>query len=128
MHGEVSPSLLGNIEEAEAAWLLWRPGSYHQVKITADNEKEANDAEGEITAMMFSGGADFSSTAWRHRNERAGRQQHNLHAGITGHGFDIPLDCEEEFSGAAESAGRMLTSLQMEMFPLATNFREIRGD
>lgn len=28
VHGEVSPSLLGNIEEAEAAWLLWRPGSY----------------------------------------------------------------------------------------------------
>jgi hypothetical protein len=128
VHGEVSPSLLRNIEELGAAWLLWRPNTYHRVEITADNEKEANEAEGEITAMMFSGGADSSFTAWRHRNELAGRQQRNLQAGIMVHGFDIPLDRQEEFNGAAESAGQMLASLQMEMVPLATNFREIEGN
>lgn len=128
VHGEVSPSLLQNIEELGAAWLLWRPDAYHRVEITADSEKEATEAEDEISAMMFSGGVDSSFTAWRHRNELAGRQQRNLKAGIMVHGFDIPLDREKEFNGAAESATQMLKSLQMEMIPIATNFREIKGD
>jgi hypothetical protein len=50
-----------------------------------------------------------------------------LVAGVFAHGFDIPLNDARAFTGATEKAGRMLSSIGMELIPVATNFREIGG-
>src|SRR6476469_6060017 len=40
VHGQVSPSLLRNLEEFQAAWSCWHPDRYHHIQITADIERE----------------------------------------------------------------------------------------
>jgi hypothetical protein len=127
VHGEVSPSLLRNLVEFQDAWACWRPAKYHRIEISADVEREQPRAKTNQAIMGFSGGGDSTYTVWRHRTGRAGRQQHNLVAGVMLHGFDIPLEEAEVFARAAENARIMLASLGMELIPIATNFREIGG-
>lgn len=67
VHGEVSHSLLQNLQEFQPMWSCWRPKHYQQVEITADIEQEhsvANRLEQAISA--FSGGLDSCFTAFRH--------------------------------------------------------------
>jgi hypothetical protein len=125
VHGQVSPSLLRNLVEFQDAWATWKPDKYHRLLITADLEKEQPRAKGDEAILGFSGGADSAYTAWRHRTGRAGRQGRNLVAGVMLHGFDIPLEEEKAFAGAAANASLMLASLGMELIPVATNFREM---
>ena len=127
VHGEVSPSLLRNLVEFQDAWSCWNPAKYHRIEISADIEREQPRAKTDQAIMGFSRGADSSFTAWRHHTGRAGRQQRNLVAGVMIHGFDIPLEETDVFAQAAETARIMLASLDMELIPIATNFREIGG-
>lgn len=41
------------------------------------------------------------------------------------HGFDIPLKEKETFENAAQRSQIMLSSLDVEMIPIATNFRQV---
>src|SRR5215470_12231806 len=38
VHGRVSPSLLRNLAEFQAAWSCWHPNRYRQEEITAETE------------------------------------------------------------------------------------------
>ena len=44
VHAGVSPSLLRNLEEFQAAWACWRPGHYARIGISADAERETGEA------------------------------------------------------------------------------------
>jgi hypothetical protein len=44
------------------------------------------------------------------------------------HGFDIPLEEPETFSSAAERSRTMLSSLGLELIPMATNYRALVAD
>ena len=72
VHGDVSPSLLRNIEELQGAWGMWRPELYRRVEIVADRVCEATPAETTATVSTFSGGVDSCFTAWRHHAKLAG--------------------------------------------------------
>jgi hypothetical protein len=125
VHGQVSPSLLQNLEEFQAIWSSWRPQEYKMVKISADREKEQPAAGGKERAIStFSGGVDSCFTAFRHQTGRCGRQKRNLQAGLMVHGFDIPLR-DNAFEGAMQKSRLMLSSLAMECIPIATNFRQV---
>jgi hypothetical protein len=125
VHGEVSPSLLRNLEEFQAAWSSWRPEMYRIVQMSAETEREpAIASETERAISAFSGGVDSCFTAFRHRTGRCGRLQRNLEAGLMVHGFDIPLK-EPVFDQAVERSRKMLNSVEMELIPMATNFREV---
>ena len=129
VHGEVSPSLLRNLEEFQAAWSSWRPQRYRRVEIVADVEREQGGKHNDGSAVVaFSGGVDSAFTAFRHRTGRVGRHGYPLQAGLMVHGFDIPLEEEEVFRRAAEKSARMLESLGMTLIPMATNFREMAGN
>lgn len=126
VHGQASPSLLRNLVEFQMAWTSWRPEMYRMVDIVADAERERVPAADDQAAVMaFSGGADSAFTAWRHRRDEIGRERCDLRAGVLIHGFDIPLDDESGFAGALRGSGAMLASLGMELFSMATNFREL---
>lgn len=76
VHGEVSPSLLQNLEEFQAVWSCWRPKHYQQVEITVDIEREhsvVNRPKRAISA--FSGGLDSCFSAFRHSRGKCGRSQ-----------------------------------------------------
>lgn len=130
VHAEVSPSLLRNLEEFQAAWTCWRPERYTKVEITADVEHEpprANNLAASIAA--FSGGADSCFTVWRHQTGRCGRLKRNIQAGVMVHGFvDTPLEHSAIFKRAAARSARILTSLGLQLIPIATNFRELGDD
>ncbi len=128
VHGEVSPSLLRNLEEFRTAWACWRPERYTKIEIVADIEREQPKAENSTGAIVsFSGGLDSCFTVWRHHTGRCGRLKRNIQAGVMVHGFDIPLIERDVFDRAAQKSARMLASLGIPLIPMATNFREL-GD
>jgi hypothetical protein len=129
VHGEVSPSLLRNLEEFQAAWICWCPQKYQKIEIQAEVEREQPITIPEEKAIAaFSGGVDSCFTVFRHKNGHYGRLTRNLQAGLMVHGFDIPLAQKQVFERAAEKSRAMLASLGVELIPMATNFRELGQD
>ncbi|MEG4589162.1 hypothetical protein QUA54_28680 [Microcoleus sp. MOSTC5] len=129
VHGEVSPSLLQNLAEFQAAWACWRSDLYKQVEITPEVEREqpvANRVHRVISA--FSGGVDSCLTAFRHSQEGHSRVQRPLQAGLMVHGLDIPLSEPQIFNRAAQKSRLTLASLGLELIPMVTNFREFEQD
>lgn len=128
VHGEVSPSLLRNLEEFQSAWVCWRPKQYAMVDITADEEREQPaQANTNKAVTLFSGGVDSSFTTFRHKAGRCGRRNLDLQAGLMVHGFDISLAERDDFARAAQKAKRMLDSIGVQFISMATNIREL-GD
>ncbi|ACK73916.1 hypothetical protein PCC7424_5867 (plasmid) [Gloeothece citriformis PCC 7424] len=128
IHGEVSPSLLRNLEEFQAVWGCWRPNRYRTVEMTADVEREPLTTDRPQKAISaFSGGLDSCFTAFRHTQGKCGRNQRPLQAGLMVQGFDIALSESEAFEGAAQKSKLMLNSLGLELITMKTNFREILG-
>jgi hypothetical protein len=129
VHGDVSPSLLRNLSEYQGAWACWCPRRYTRIEILADTEQEqpaANVTDGAISA--FSGGVDSCFTVFRHRARRAGRLTRNLLTSVMVQGCDISIDQPEVFQRALARSGKMLTSLGVELIPVASNFRELDKD
>ncbi|MCG8365248.1 MAG: hypothetical protein MJA27_18200 [Pseudanabaenales cyanobacterium] len=127
VNGEVSPSLLHNLEEFQAIWSCWKPEVYKKIKITAELEREqpkAEDSAGDIVA--FSGGVDSCFTAFRHTAQKCGRLNRQIKAAVMFHGFDIPLERQDVFDWSCESSKRMLDSLGIKLIPMATNFSTLR--
>ncbi|MBW4648298.1 MAG: hypothetical protein KME06_06310 [Kastovskya adunca ATA6-11-RM4] len=125
VHGKVSPSLLQNLVEFQAAWACWRPNEYYPIEISAEVEEEIPIIASEVAVAAFSGGVDSCFTAFRHRENRCGRQARNLQAGLMVHGFDIPLEESLVFDRAAEKSRLILDSLGMKLIPIATNYRQV---
>jgi hypothetical protein len=129
VHGQVSPSLLQNLTEFQAAWTCWRPNRYRQVEITAEVEREQEPASpADKVVATFSGGVDSCFTVFRHRTGRCGRLRRNIQAGLMVQGFDIPLEQPQVFDRAAQRSRRILASLGVELIVMATNFRELGQD
>lgn len=126
IHGAVSPSLLRNLEEFQAAWASWLPSQLSEIPITAEVEQELSCLNNRTEAISaFSGGVDSSYTAFCHAKNLQGRRQQPLKAGLFVHGFDIKLTQPDVFERAAQRAARMLNSIEMDVIPLATNFRDV---
>ncbi|HEX5223164.1 MAG TPA: hypothetical protein VFZ59_26635 [Verrucomicrobiae bacterium] len=128
VHGVVSPSLLRNLEEFQAAWYGWNSHRYHRVEIQADTEREDAPAPTDEVAMTFSGGLDSCFTAWRHVKGEPGRRKRKLQAAIMVHGFDIPLNETETFDRAAENSRLLTADIGLELIPITCNIREFEHE
>lgn len=129
IHGEVSPSLLHNLEEFQAAWHCWLPDKYTKIEINADTEREqSTPIDSDKAVVAFSGGVDSCFTAYRHCRGTCGRLKRNLRAGVMVHGFDIPLNETDTFVLASGKSEKILKSLGMELIVMATNFRDLGDD
>jgi len=124
VHGQVSPSLLKNLVEFQAAWASWRLGVYTPIEIIADEERECqlNPERGVIAA--FSGGLDSTFTVWRHSKGLAGRQNLKIQAALMLHGFDIPLNQPDAFTRATHKARILLDGLGIKLITLVTNLKK----
>jgi hypothetical protein len=95
VHGQVSPSLLRNLDELQSIWKMWRPGKYTKVELSADREQELQLPPRSRALVTYSGGVDSCFTYWRHRKGLAGRQSHPDLDGLMINGFDIRLNQPE---------------------------------
>lgn len=128
VHGQVSPSLLRNLVEYQAAWCQMRPGLVG-VDIDATLEREPDLPESRKGALVaFSGGVDSAFTAFRHVSKVGVRRPRRVAGLVMVHGFDIPLDDPAAFALARERSGRMAASLGLSLIPVVTNHRDVVGD
>lgn len=128
VHGEVSPSLLCNLDEFQAAWTAWIPGP-KKVTILADHEdKPAFTQKRNESVVTFSGGVDSCFTAYSQVQAYVRPNPCHLTAGVMVQGFDIPLNQPEVFASAVKQSRILLSSLGLELIPIATNYREVVTD
>jgi hypothetical protein len=123
-HGRVSPSLLANLEEYQTIWQFWRPDVYTVVDLSADSEAEAEMAHGGGAIVSFSGGVDACYSVCRHVQERAGRRNVAIKAGVILEGFDIPLG-DPNYETAVARGTQMLDSVGVPLLTAATNWRDM---
>ena len=129
VHGQVSPSLLSNLSEFQAAWHCWRPDKYQTVEITVDSEREDEPAENAQAVCLFSGGIDGAFSIFRHVKGRvAERWRRKIGAGLFVHGFDVPLSMEDEYAQIASRAEETLASLDVPLIRMRCNYREFDND
>jgi hypothetical protein len=126
VHGDVSPSLLDNLDEFQAAWSSWFPDRYTSIDIIPDTKRERPPSDHKNAVVAFSGGADSCYTAWHYRCSKTERLPFPLQAGIFIHGYDLPLKFQDTHDRAIEKARILLDSLGMTLIPLSTNLRTIR--
>ncbi|MEX0654179.1 MAG: hypothetical protein WD534_03740 [Phycisphaeraceae bacterium] len=125
VHGQVSPTLLRNLEEFATVWHCWRPAEWSEVELTADQEQEPAPAADDHAIACFSGGADACATVFRHTRGDIGRQRRNLRAGLMIQGFDIPVGDDAAFTEARRNGKCILDSVGVETMWVATNWRAI---
>lgn len=125
VRGNVSPSLLANLEEFQAAWAFRKGAVYKVVDIKADSEVETSIAADRPALAAFSGGLDSCFTIQRHKNALCGRLKQDIQAGLFVQGFDIPLQDEAAFCRAAARAKATLASLGVPLITLSTNFKDL---
>lgn len=131
--GKVSHSLLANLEELNACWVVWRPDLYKRIAITCDEEVTQWDVQPpqsqDMAIAAFSGGVDASFSMLRHHNRNVGRRSKKILSGVLIQGMDIPLSEDHAFSIARENAASMLDSLGLPLVTAKTNWRAIaEGD
>ncbi|PKG36538.1 hypothetical protein [Psychrobacter sp. Sarcosine-3u-12] len=124
VHGSVSQELLANLTELQYVWHKWLPEEFFLVDIKVDSVRE-NETRAEGTIAAFSGGADAQFTAYRHAKGIAGYSTQDIRAGVFVHGFDIPLADTQGFLGAAKMAAEVLESIDLTLFTVKTNIREV---
>ena len=122
--GSVCQELLSNLVEFQGAWQKWRPGTYHQVAMIADEERApVPPKQGAICA--FSGGVDATFTVWRHTQNKWQQRSQHITQCVMVHGFDIPLKKTQDYERALHRAQQTLNDISLPISPAATNFREL---
>jgi hypothetical protein len=127
VHGQLSPSLLQNLEEFQSAWAAWKPETYSKIDILADEEVETPKLPRSAGVTAFSGGVDSSYTVYRHRSGISRRSRRDLRAGLMLLGLNLDLDKEDAFQRAIQQGQVMLDSMDMELIPMVTNLKSIAG-
>jgi hypothetical protein len=125
VHGQVSPSLLKNMEELQLIWKMWRPWKYSQVEITDEDEQELQVPHRSKALLAYSGGVDSCYSYWRHRKSLAGRQSHPDLDGLIINGFDIRLNQPEVFQRILTRQREILAHQGSSLLHLTTNLKKI---
>jgi len=128
VHGAASPSLLRNLDEFQAAWVMWHPNHYSRIAIQVDTEQEQSKAPTNAVLSGFSGGLDSSFSIFRHRNQNLGHAQQNVTASIFIHGFDISLSRVEAYNRAVDRGKIILDSLGVALIPMAMNLKQLEDN
>jgi hypothetical protein len=129
IHGPVSRTLLENLERFQQVWRAWAPAQVTPGPMRADREVEGvPSGVADSTLMLFSGGLDSSFSILRHHRGLVGRRSRRIAAALMVLGFDIPHAETREFGAALENSRRMLEGLGIDLWSMATNFRDVVRD
>jgi hypothetical protein len=122
--GEISPTLLANLDELQMVWHRWLPKRYSPILIEPEAISPAGKVDGgAVTA--FSGGVDSTFTVYRHLAAQPGSQLLDLRETVFVTGFDIPLDAMATSNVAFERAQRLLDGLAIQTARVRSNIRQL---
>lgn len=123
VNGDISASLLDNLEKYCDCWRTLRP-DYKPINIIPNAEFDDTIKTLENRAIMtFSGGLDASFSLFRHKTGRAGRNTKNIERAVLLFGMaDTPLAKPEEFKLHAENARALCENMGVEFLTVETNF------
>lgn len=122
--GSVSKTLLSNLTELQSAWHKWLPRQYSIIAIhVCHHRSDPPPVAGAVCA--FSGGVDATFSVWHHHNKNCGYRTQHINFCTLVHGFDIPLHEKTAFQKASGRAQTTLADLQIKLYPVTTNYREI---
>lgn len=122
--GQVSKSLLANLELFAAYWNLWMPRLYKKISITADEEFDDYFIAQENKAIAcFSAGLDACAMLYRHKNNMLGRNNKNIERALFIWGADIPLKARKIYDDKFAAAKEICDDLGVELVPAETNYR-----
>jgi hypothetical protein len=124
IHAPVSRALLENLEQFQEIWRAWAPDQVAPVPMRADVEVDGGPPSDDAL-MLFSGGLDSSFSLYRHHRGVVGRRTRSIAAGLMVLGFDIFHSETDEFRASLANSRRMLESLGIDLWSMATNFREL---
>jgi hypothetical protein len=128
IEGDMSASLVANLDRFVEAWCCWRPELFRRVCLVPQNVMD--DSEVSINSdslACFSGGLDACFTLYRHRKGLAGAQNLDIKACLFVHGADIRIDHESEFRQSLGPCMELVSDLAVpQLFVVRTNFREMR--
>jgi len=127
-HGRVGFQLLSNLHEFMVAWSRWLPGTFHVVRLTADEVADGRNPsapEPDTAVTPHTGAIDATSTLYRHTHGLEGARTRRIVAVPVLHGFLIPLGNRAKFDASFALAKEALDGLGLEAHPLRTNIREV---
>ena len=123
--GDISISVLDNVEQFCKIWNVWCKDLYKPIVIHANEIDDEYRPHDKKAILSFSGGLDAAYTAYKYKNNLAGRRSYDLDKCVMIHGADIPLKDKEQFQIAFKNAKIMTDDLGIDLIPVETNYREI---
>ena len=106
---------------------MWHPELFKKIEFNVNKEIEKESLPVLESICAFSGGVDSCFTALRHSNKGI-KNNRNITAGLIIHGFEIPLEQEENFQISVKRAKFLLNGLDIEVIPMKTNISEFSNN
>lgn len=125
--GAVSPPLIDGLQDFMRAWQKWCPDQYQCVEIEYSEEAPSPAAGSDRTLIPFSGGLDSCHSLWNFLQRSPATENPPISA-VMVHGFDIPIADKSGFQQAFDNSKRILDSVGVEGFAVASNIREYKSD
>ena len=128
IHGNVSASLLANLEVFQEILTCWMPESFRPVEMWADQEvaisQDRLNRRSNGALLAFSGGMDSIHALYSHQRGLRGRNTLHISHCLFVHGFDIPLrdGCVRQ---AFQHARQLAEALESRLIPVRTNLKRL---
>ena len=124
VHGQVSRSLLANLEEFCRAWQALRPTEFHQIPFVVEGIVDDHDRRPLPGAVATaSGGLDSAFTLWRHSKGKAGYATLPIRQVVMMDGIELD-GRPEDFRRAVGHNRAMVESLGLNLTVVKTNYRQ----
>lgn len=122
IEGNVSRSLLRNMDEFQLVWRKWKPKKYSKINIYA-NIVDVDKFRSESAISAFTGGVD--STFLLYKNlENSETIRYPIDASLFIHGFDIPRIESQRFCRTFNEVEKITESVGIPLISIRTNLRE----
>jgi len=95
-----------NLATFQEAWSCWRPDHYKRVDINPTKIVHQTTYSTSLAIGAFSGGVDSIFTATRHAENSLGNASYGLGSVLLVHGFDVPLDRDDQFDALVREKSR----------------------
>lgn len=124
IQGEVSFSLIKNLENFSRIWHHWFPKKYKEISLQCKIAPDDYRPENRNLVTAFSGGLDASYTTYKFKNHLDKVNDFDLKLCVLIWGADIPLESKEDFSKAYDDALAMTSDLDVPLAVVETNIRQ----
>ena len=121
----VDPQLLSNASRLMAIWSGWYP-NVRPVPVEAESRATLPGPAVRASGAFLSGGIDSFYMVLRDRNGARPADVPAIDKLLVVHGFDIPIDADEEFAKLRDSLSGASDALGLELVDVATNLRTMR--